>query len=298
MALLPTWLGLFGAWHWMLDLFTHFRWQYLIVSFMVLVIATWRRQRGVIALAAMALLLNGYLIGRLAWHPGSAGAAVAGAPQLSVLSLNVHRVNPQRMGVLDYVVAADADVVLLMEVDEGWMNVLLPLAEKYPHRLAEPRPDNFGMALFSRVPLEDARLMWLGPAQVPSATARINLGGRELLFVGTHPVPPISAATTQARDEQLALLAAYASASGLPVLLAGDLNTTPWSAGMRALRDARLGSCGGAAPWKPTWRARSAFAIPIDQALCTAPLVITRRVVGPDVGSDHRPLHVVAGWSP
>lgn len=296
MVLLPTWLGLFGAWHWVLDLFAHFRWQYLIASAMVLAIAAWRRQRVVIAIAAMALLLNLFLIARLAWHPGSAGATTAAGPELSVLSLNVHRSNPRRQAVLDYVVGANADIVLLMEVDEAWMDALVPLVDGYPHRLAEPRPDNFGMVLLSRVPIEEARVMWLGPSQVPSVTARVNHAGRELLFVGTHPVPPLGAAAARARDEQLELLAAYASASGLPVLLAGDLNATPWSAGMRLLHGAGFGSCGGGL-WKPTWRARSPLAIPIDQALCTAPLVITRRVVGPDVGSDHRPLQVAVGWS-
>ena len=50
-------------------------------------------------------------------------------------------------------------------------------------------------------------------------------------------------------------------------------------------------------PWTPTWRAASIFAIPIDQALGTAPLVITRRSVGPDLGSDHRPLNISVGWA-
>src|SRR5690606_26194138 len=95
-VLLPTWLGLFGAWHWVLDLFAHFRWQYLIASAMVLAIAAWRSQRVVIAIAAMALLLNVFLSARLAWHPGSAGATTAAGPDLSVLSLKVHRSNPRR----------------------------------------------------------------------------------------------------------------------------------------------------------------------------------------------------------
>ena len=31
LALCGTWLGLFGRWHWSLDLFSHFRWQYLVI---------------------------------------------------------------------------------------------------------------------------------------------------------------------------------------------------------------------------------------------------------------------------
>jgi endonuclease/exonuclease/phosphatase (EEP) superfamily protein YafD len=47
----------------------------------------------------------------------------------------------------------------------------------------------------------------------------------------------------------------------------------------------------------PTWSANTPFAIPIDHVLATSPLVITSRSVGPDVGSDHRPLDFVVGWA-
>ena len=32
LALIPSWLGLLGQWHWGLDLLSHFRWQYLVVG--------------------------------------------------------------------------------------------------------------------------------------------------------------------------------------------------------------------------------------------------------------------------
>jgi endonuclease/exonuclease/phosphatase (EEP) superfamily protein YafD len=82
-----------------------------------------------------------------------------------------------------------------------------------------------------------------------------------------------------------------------PVLLAGDLNATPWSTGMRALTAGELRFGSRQSPWKPTWSVRSPFAIPIDHALSTAPLLILERRVGPDLGSDHRPLELSVAWS-
>jgi endonuclease/exonuclease/phosphatase (EEP) superfamily protein YafD len=137
----------------------------------------------------------------------------------------------------------------------------------------------------------------LGKSGLPSIEARLDFHGREVVIIATHPVPPYGRAYADFRDTQLAALADHVQQTGDAVLLVGDLNATPWSAAMRIATRGNLGFRSLAAPWTPTWRARSLFAIPIDHALCTAPLVITRREVGPDVGSDHRPIVLDVGWA-
>jgi endonuclease/exonuclease/phosphatase (EEP) superfamily protein YafD len=297
MALLPSWLGLSGGWHWLLDLCAHFRWQYLIVCATAILIAAWRRQRWVVVAAVLTFALNGLLIGRLAWQSGADRVVPAPGFRLQVVSLNVLRSNPSRRAVLEYLLASDADVLFLMEIDQPWLDALAPLAAKYPHHFAQPRPDNFGLALFSRTPMTGTRLLELAGATTPSVAARLSHQGRELVLIGTHPVPPIGGRATALRDVQLAALAAYVGQMNEPALVVGDLNATPWSRGMRLLTGHNLQIRGAAAAWAPTWRADSALAIPIDHALATAPLVITQREVGPDVGSDHRPVRVSVGWA-
>lgn len=293
--LIPSWLGLLGGWHWSFDLLAHFRWQYLITSATIVAWAVWQRHRRIAGVAAITLLLNVFLVGRLAWHPQVSGD-LAGDFKLRVLSLNVHTSNSNTQAVLDHVMQADADVVFLMEVDERWMTALDSLAGRYPYRIAQPRSDNFGVALFSRIPWTKDDILWFGEARVPSIQARMNHHGREFVFIGTHPVPPIGREYASWRDTQLRLLAEHVSRLNEPVLLVGDLNATPWSAGIRTLTAGNMGFRSLDPPWAPTWRARSVFAIPIDHGLATAPLVITGTAVGPDVGSDHRPLQITAGW--
>jgi len=48
----------------------------------------------------------------------------------------------------------------------------------------------------------------------------------------------------------------------------------------------------------PSGGAGTVLGIPIDHALATPPLVIARRRIGPDVGSDHRPQLLEVGWKP
>jgi endonuclease/exonuclease/phosphatase (EEP) superfamily protein YafD len=296
LILVPSWLGLLGGWHWALDLLAHFRWQYAVASLLMLGWAVWRRRRGVAALAALTFLLNAALIGQLAWY-SPADDDVAGDFSQRVVVFNVLTSNPEKQRALDYLLASDADVIGLVEVDETWLQAMAPLRAKYPHQFTEARRDNFGLALFSRMPPEKAELLLLGELQLPSIQAFMRHQGRELSVIVTHPIPPMGARGTAWRDGQLARLADHVSQLPMPALVVGDLNATPWSAGMRILTAKGLGLRSLSPAWTPTWRPTSVFAVPIDHAVATAPLVITHRSVGPDLGSDHRPLNVTVGWS-
>lgn len=297
MALLPSWLGLLGSWNWLLDLFAHFRWQYLIVSVLVLALAVWRRAAWVVAAAGITLLLNGLLIGQLAWQPEPARSTLAADAGISIAILNVQRVNSRTQDVLEYLRLADPDVIVLMEVDLKWMQALQPLQESHPHHLAAARDDNFGMAFFSRIAVASRHLAQFGDAGLPSIEATLVHRGRELLLIGTHPPPPLGARLAAMRDRQLRAVAGRVAAEDRPVVVVGDLNATPWSNGLRQLASGRLGFRGASAPWSPTWRVGSVLAVPIDHALCTSPLVISRHEVGPDVGSDHRPVAIRLDWA-
>ena len=50
--------------------------------------------------------------------------------------------------------AADADVILAVEVDDDWMErAVRPLIADWPHVVAEPRDNYYGMVLLSRLEL-------------------------------------------------------------------------------------------------------------------------------------------------
>ena len=58
------------------------------------------------------------------------------------------------------------DVVLLQEFTRAWRRGLAPVHDIYPHRHAFTREDNFGIALFSRHPLESVETRFFGTAEV------------------------------------------------------------------------------------------------------------------------------------
>ncbi len=287
-----TLAGFGGGWAWWLDLAAHFRIQYLVLlGGLALASAIARRWIP----AAMALGLG--LLNCVAVSPRFLGELAPAVPErasLTVVFVNVHTENRRADLVGEYLTASNADVVVLAEVSEWWLGQLTGLTNTHPHRVAAPRDDNFGIALFSRLPLLRGDVAYLGATGLPSVEAEIEFDGQPVLLLGIHPLPPIGAERTRRRDEQLAAVARRVHSAPLPVVLVGDLNTTPWAPSFqRFVRESGLRDTFGARGYQPTWPAgRFPLWLPLDHCLISRELAITGRDVGPNVGSDHYPLRV------
>ena len=305
LALSGSWIGLLGDWHWFADLFSHFRWQYLIIALLAVFWSFWRRRRVRVFISLITLVLNAWLIGGLAWRVGSFAKSEVSQEKVRIVSLNVLTSNQRYADVLGYLRFCDADLIFLMEVDDVWAAAMDVLKDTHPHHLVHAREDNFGIALYSRLPLTGTRIIHelpmgqlIGPFATPMIQAHLKLGSRQLIFHGIHPVPPGGSTAWLRRNDQLRAVATQVAATDVPSLALGDFNSTPWCSGMRSIREKGvLDFHSLSPPWQPTWRAASVFAIPIDHALCTSSLIITHRQIGPDVGSDHRPQWVDVHWT-
>ncbi|MES2598137.1 MAG: endonuclease/exonuclease/phosphatase family protein [Verrucomicrobiota bacterium] len=304
LGLSGSWLGLLGHWHWFLDIFSHFRWQYLLVCVLAVVWSLGRKRRLVAWISGLTLLLNAVMIGSLLVSLQKPSGTALPDFNLRLVSLNILTENRRHQEVLDYLRQVDADIIFLMEIDEVWAKAMEPLKQTHPHHLEHVREDNFGLALYSRLPLKTAEVLHrfehglnLNPYTPPTIEARVLIGAREVVLYGIHTLPPGGGLQWRSRNWLLEDIGRQAAALPEPVLVFGDLNATPWCEGMRSLlRGGRLGFCMPNPSWAPTWRVTSAFAIPIDHALCTPPLVILNRQIGPDLGSDHRAQVLEIRW--
>lgn len=291
LALSGTWLGSLGRHHWTLDLLSHFRLQYLVVSVLVLIFALIRRRPWMVLVALVSLLWNAQIIH--AFHQTAEKAGPEAGRPLRVMTFNVLSGNENHVAAIEYVLKADADIVCLLEVDETWRLSLEPLRVKYPHRVEEMNDGNFGIACYTRLPLKSSEVRRLGAHGLPTVLLSLDHLGVPLTFIGTHPIPPMGGFDAQAWRGQLTQLGEIAAGIAGEVILAGDLNATPWCEGMRLL-------CGKSGlqfrcvdpVWPPTWGLKLPMMIPIDHVLVKGGLSVQKRVIGPDLGSDHRPVTV------
>lgn len=281
-----TVLALLARLHCLFDDLTSFTVQYAIAAAVCLAAFLALRRFRWSAGAAVVLAVN---LVRL-WPEGGLSVTTTGPP-LRIVSANVHAANRDFDTFLRFVEAESPDVVLVLEVSADWAKALEPLRERYPAAVIRPRRDNFGLALFSRVPAE-IDIVDLGDAELPSVIARLTHDGRPLTLIGTHPLPPISSATAAARNTQFAAVAKAARETRGGVVVAGDLNVSPWSPHFRdLLRDGGLVDRRRGFGAQPTWPTFCPpLMTPIDHVFVSDGLGVLNRHAGPNIGSDHRPV--------
>lgn len=293
LAGLATVAGFFGAWWWRLDLFSHFRVQYAAALIAAAAAAAMLRRRawfaGFVLLCAInvALALPLYIgTGRARLPEGTPGA------RGRILMLNVHTSCLAHDRVLALVREHDPDVVVLAEVNARWIAALSELAATHTNTVLCPAEDNFGLALYSRLPMRDGREIILGQAGVSSIEAQCELGGRPFRILATHTLPPVSRDWAALRNQQLEEAAEYCRRVTAPMVLVGDLNATPWSHGFRLLRDGSgLRDSAPGFGLQASWPAHNVLMrIPIDHCLVSDCVRVLGRRIGRATGSDHLPV--------
>ncbi|MDP6565939.1 MAG: endonuclease/exonuclease/phosphatase family protein [Alphaproteobacteria bacterium] len=284
--------GFAGRHWWLLDIASHFRVQYLIVSVALALLvlpARWYRHA---ALLAAIGVLNGALILPLYLAPAEPPAG--SAPALRAMLINLRASNRDHAAVLRSIRAYDPDFVVVEEVTARWETALRALMNEYPYAIIRARTDNHGIALYSKRPFADHEIVMLSAAAVPSVLAEFDLDGRNFFVLATHALPPTSSNLARHRREHLAGIPALLRQLDAPVLLLGDLNASPWSYPFRRLLEQtklRDGSRGRG--FQPTWpTAMWPLLIPLDHCLYSAGISILDKIVGPHLGSDHYPVIV------
>ena len=210
---------------WVFELSSHFRLHLALGLAALTLLWLLKRRRRMVSLCGFFALVNAVLV-TLVFFPVET-ANVTDGGRLRLVSFNVHTENIRMAEALKFLQDADADVILLMEVNDEWMTNLQPLRAQYSWLIAEPREDNFGIALFSRLPWTNSAVLELGAAEVPSLATTIWVAGRKISLLGTHPLPPGSAAYARQRNLQLQAIARWARGQDLPTVVLGDLNCTP-----------------------------------------------------------------------
>ncbi|HAH51762.1 MAG TPA: hypothetical protein DCL80_11075 [Balneola sp.] len=293
LGLLPFLLGFLGKYHWILDGFSHFR-VYYCFYFMFLGVCSLILKLKKEAIAGLVFfLLSG--IGLVKYYvPIDQVDSVA---DIKILSINLLSSNNNSDEVLDFIINEDPDLIVLQEVNQKWDTYLSSLGSTFPFKLTEIREDNFGLVVLSKVELIDPEKIILSNSGVPSFYFKINMDSKETHFIATHPLPPIGTDYFDYRNEQFTNLNKMVKRLNGSKVLIGDLNTTSFSPNFNriiegtSLRDSRLGF-----GLQPSWNAQIPFiSVTIDHILISKEIMVTNRMVGPDIGSDHFPVIIKIG---
>jgi endonuclease/exonuclease/phosphatase (EEP) superfamily protein YafD len=284
-----TLLGFLSQLDWKLELFSHFRVQYALLLGVCISGFILRESLAGTLLSLGIFGINLALILPLYRRPTNRERT--GKPY-RLFFANILGTNTSYSRLLHSIHQAKADIVLLVEVRPNHLEKLLPTLNDYPHQFTLPDVDNFGIAIFSRLPLESAQTLAFDETCTPALIAKIKPNVITLTLIGIHPFPPKSRVKAARRNHQLALTASYVKAQPDELMLVGDLNATSWSHSFRQLlRDSHLMDSRQGFGLQPSWPAGNhLLRIPIDHALHTPGITIHARRLGLATGSDHLPL--------
>lgn len=277
-----------------LTLLEHFRLQLLFACAAATLLAALARVPVWFDLALVNTLLALVLV-----TPALGGAplpAASGAVAVRVLLANVLTSNPDHQEVAALIAETKPDLIALVEPNRVWFAALAPSLTGYRGRIEIDDAANFGLALYARGEVTGSAEP-LGSTQA-TLVATVTLDDSRaapLTVVLTHPIPPMTEAAQRIHGRHLEAVAERAAELPRPLLLLGDLNTTPWTrsfaklAHTAGLVDTRRGF-----GVQATYPAFPAFAapvrIPIDHALVSPELGVLGRRIERPIGSDHLPV--------
>lgn len=228
---------------------------------------------------------------------------VATELEFTAMTYNVNHQRWDTEAVMGIVRSYSADIFGLVEpFQEQAADLRDRVQDLYPHYY---RATGGGLSLFSRYPILTPETASLGTSD-SSLLAMLDLKGKRIRVVVTHPIVPISRENHRRRNALIAALAKYAAQQQEPLIIMGDFNTTSWSPYLRefehlsGLRNATLGY-----GLHPTWcygdpgnffcpleRFLRLLKIPIDHIFVSDYITVDRVITGPAGISDHRPLIV------
>jgi endonuclease/exonuclease/phosphatase (EEP) superfamily protein YafD len=224
------------------------------------------------------------------WFPPR-GRAEPGAPVIRLYSANLYYLNNDASAIRRSIIAADPDIVVLIELARQPAGDLDSLLAGYPHRIVSERTDDVrGLSrsvIASRYPLTEIPDRADGLHDV-TAVVRTPLG--RLNVVGVHLTRPWPFQYQWGQINQTSALAAVRAELTGPVVVAGDFNSVSNARiGRQVQRETALIPAPG---FPGTWPAAlpSAFGMTIDQVYRSPDLAVVSRRLGRPTGSDHRPV--------
>jgi endonuclease/exonuclease/phosphatase (EEP) superfamily protein YafD len=282
--------GYFGLFNRYLELTSHFKLQYLIVSFCPFFFFLLRRHNLGFSISLFCLLINLYEIAP--WYlPSSWGIANnSEAQQIRVFQSNVDKYSNNYDRVISLARKEKPDLAVFLEVGKTGAKKLEVLKDILPYSIAHQDVKIDGAAIYSKLPLLNTSIKSLGGGR-KSILADVLIQKKLISVIAVHPSQALGKIYFEERNRQLVGIADYVAKVKNP-LVVGDFNVTMWSpyykrfVSTAKLRNARKGF--GILPsWHTSYPLLS---IPIDHCFVRDNIKVLKIRIGRNVGSDHLPV--------
>ena len=282
-ASVAAFLGSYGE---PFELLSNFRVQFLILAALLIAPGTVTPDRATIAMVLLALAGN-----MLGIAPrtliNTAPEAPTGATPTRIVWATLYRKQEALDRLAAWLRAHPADVVAVTELPPGGEGALHKALPDFVCITGHQQDGNpFAVAIATHAST---------CVKTPTPADVQTLPSPSLSVIALHSRPPWDNRRLAMRDRTIH--EAISLANGNHFLIVGDFNATPWSPVFRTMEAGHLRRANCGAPWwRPSWRSQNPLlGLTLDQAWLGPDLGVVSCDLGPDIGSDHRPLVVTVG---
>jgi endonuclease/exonuclease/phosphatase (EEP) superfamily protein YafD len=288
-----------GAWSDRLDAFTHAAPLWLMMGVGALILGGAFARGGerwvMLGLGATTLLACAVLMLPEYWAAWRFKPATVAQSDLKIVQFNVWHDNRTPQTSLDWVMAQDADVIIMEEAGGTALPIVKALKDAYPFASCD-KGSNCETWIFSRKKMLARGGVPLDKPYLSAAWATLADAKGPFTVVGVHYTWPVPAGPQQAQGRKLVQL--VRSFGDKSTILTGDFNSTPWSFTLKR-QDKALGlhrwtralASWPAGKFSRVMAAPAPF-LPIDHVYAGAEWRAVQIERGPALGSDHRPVVV------
>jgi endonuclease/exonuclease/phosphatase (EEP) superfamily protein YafD len=272
---------------WAFELPGHFRLHIAVLASLLGVFTILRSHR---IASVIGFIAAGASWAVIATVPVAARSADSG---VIVVSQNLSHRNDDASGVVAMLEGEDADIVLLQEYTPFWDVALDSFRSGYPYAVTVPQAGAFGIAVFSKIPIEGYEILRLGVLETPFIVLELHTGAFKGYLVAVHFQSPMIESWSEDRNRQFDELTSYLTSLDFPYLIVGDFNNTPYAPTMREFMKKTRTYLASPYP-SPTWPVQiGTVGIPIDAALGTADIQFGAGSTLAPIGSDHRGIRIL-----
>ncbi|MBC8046694.1 MAG: endonuclease/exonuclease/phosphatase family protein [Fimbriimonadaceae bacterium] len=146
----------------------------------------------------------------------------------SVVHFNVKENNKNILSVAKTAMESNADILSFQELNQQTLDPINEmLKEKYPYNMSDLSIKGYGMAIYSKYPITDTKV--IVQHNFPLLTGKVNIGENTFQFISATVSSPKNEKGFEEQKKQFKVIGAYADSVKLPLVVMGDMNAVPWS---------------------------------------------------------------------
>lgn len=277
------------------DMLVHYSMYALIIAFVLVLMYNFlvRKEKNKSILYLLPLVVIPYILytemGNFYFGKNNKGED----PNFKIISINIFSQNNEFQHLQKYLSEETADVIVLQELTPSWQKNVSFIREKYPYYKEEPRSNNFGIAVYSKIPFDTVITKNYIDDMHPSLIGELKVNGKPVSILMTHPVPPLpNQARFERRNKQYKMMKEEIDAmTNQNIIFIGDFNSTVYSPNFKLLQSDKLKDARSGFGLQNSWNAFiPILRTNIDQCWVSKDIKVTNFYRGKDIQSDHFPI--------